>query len=305
MIEYSKSDGICMVRLNDPPLNAIGFELLEELVAAINRANAEEDVRGIIVTGGDRHFSAGADVNIFKEIESAEQAVRMSRIYQEAFDAVENSQKPCAAAVTGNVSGGALELAMACHFRVCTGRAKFNSPEVMLGINPGAGGTQRLPRLIGAEAALRMLLTAKPINADDALDLGLVDKVCEADELIETARDLLQSGKRPTATSRRTDKISDAETNDKAFKLAQGLIENGRPEIIAPKIIIEAVRTGLNDSYQAGLKAEQEAFAACMDTPATHNKIYLFFAMRKTDKSPELQAVSATKIAATAVVGTG
>jgi len=98
MIEYSKSDGICIVRLNNPPLNAIGFELLEELVAAVNRANAEEDVRGIIVTGGDSHFSAGADVNIFKEIDSAEEAVRMSRIYQEAFDAVENSQKPCAAA---------------------------------------------------------------------------------------------------------------------------------------------------------------------------------------------------------------
>ena len=307
MIEYSKSDGICIVRLNNPPLNAIGFELLEELVAAVNRANAEEDVRGIIVTGNDDHFSAGADVNIFKEIDSAEEAVRMSRIYQEAFDAVENSPKPCAAAVAGNVIGGALELAMACHFRACTRRTKFNSPEVMLGINPGAGGTQRLPRLIGAEAALKMILTAKAISADEALDLGLVDKVCEADELVATACELLQSGERRRAgvTSRRTDKISEAKANDEAFEQAQKLIENVRPEIIAPKRIIEAVRAGIDNSYQAGLKAEQEAFAECMETLATRNKIYLFFATRKTGKVPELEAQTPTRIATTAVVGTG
>jgi len=307
MIEYSKSDGICIVRLNNPPLNAIGFELLEELVAAVSRANAEKDVGGIIVTGGDSHFSAGADVNIFKEIDSAEEAVRMSRIYQEAFDAVENSQKPCAAAMAGNVIGGALELAMACHFRACTRRTKFNSPEVMLGINPGAGGTQRLPRLIGVEAALKMILTAKPINAGDALDLGLVDKVCEADELIETACELLQSGepRRAGVTSQRTDKISDSAANDEAFKQAQKLVEKVRPEIIAPNRIIEAVRTGIDDSYQAGLKKEQKAFAECMETPAARNKIYLFFATRKTGKVSDLQAASPAKITTTAVVGTG
>lgn len=304
MIEYSKSDGICIVRLNNPPLNAIGFEMLEELVAAFNRANAEEDVRGIIVTGGE-HFSAGADVNIFKEIGSADDAIRTSRIFQEAFDAVENSQKPCAAAMTGNVIGGALELAMACHFRVCARGTKFSFPEVTLGINPGAGGTQRLPRLIGVEAALRMLLTAKPINADEALELELVDKVCEADELIEMACDLLRSGKRPTVTSQRTAKVSDKAANDEAFRQAQQLMEKVRPEIIAPKKVIKAVRMGINDSYQAGLKAEQEAFAECMETLATRNKIYIFFATRKTDKIPELQAVSPMKIAATAVVGTG
>jgi len=305
MIEYSKSDGICIVRLNNPPLNAIGFELLEELVAAVSRANAEEDVRGIIVTGGDSHFSTGADVNIFKEIDSAEEAIRTSRIFQEAFDAVEDSQKPCAAAMAGNVIGGALELAMACHFRACTRRAKFNSPEVMLGINPGAGGTQRLPRLIGAEAALRMLLTAQPINAADALDLGLVDKVCEADELIETACELLRSCERPTVTSQRTDKISDSAVNDEAFKQAQKLVEKVRPEIIAPNRIIEAVRTGIDDSYQAGLKKEQETFAQCMETLATRNKIHLFFATRKTGTVSELQAASPAKITTTAVVGTG
>jgi len=304
MIEYSKSDGIATVRLNNPPLNAIGFEMIEELVAAFNRAGAEEDVRGVIVTGGE-HFSAGADVNIFKEIASVEDAIRTSRIFQESFEAVENSPKPCAAAMAGGVIGGALELAMACHFRVCVRGTKFSFPEVKLGINPGAGGTQRLPRLIGVEAALRMLLTAQRISAEDALGLGLVDRVCEADELIATACELLESGERPVMSSRRTDKIFGNEANEKTFRQAQELVGKGRPEIIAPGRIIEAVRTGINDSYQAGLKAEQEAFAECMETLAARNKIYLFFATRKTDKIPELQAVSAMKIAATAVVGSG
>ena len=119
MIEYSKSDGVCILRLDNPPINAIGFELLEALVAAVSRANAEEDVRGIIVTGGEEHFSAGADVNLFKQINWSHEAIRMSRIYQDAFDAVESSQKTCVAAVAGKVMGCALELAMACHFRVC------------------------------------------------------------------------------------------------------------------------------------------------------------------------------------------
>jgi len=244
-------------------------------------------------------------VNIFKEIDSAREATRVSRIFQESFEAVENSQKPCAAAMAGGVIGGALELAMACHFRVCTRGTKFSFPEVTLGINPGAGGTQRLPRLIGIEAALRMLLTAQPISADDALGLGLVDRVCETDELIATACELLESSERPTVSSRRTEKVYNVDANEEAFQQAQKLIENVRPEIIAPKKVIEAVRRGLNVSYQAGLKTEQEGFAECMETLATRNKIYLFFATRKTDKIPELQAVAPMKISATAVVGAG
>ncbi len=132
MIEYSKSDGVCTLRLDDPPLNAIGFELLEQLGAAVERANADEEVRGIIVTGTADHFSAGADVNLFSGISSAEEATEMSRIFQDALDTVENSHKPSVAAVTGRVMGCALELAMACRFRVCTRGSKFSNPEVTL-----------------------------------------------------------------------------------------------------------------------------------------------------------------------------
>jgi 3-hydroxyacyl-CoA dehydrogenase len=305
MIEYSKSDGVCILRLDNPPLNAIGFELLDELGAAFDRANADDDVRGIIVTGTTDHFSAGADVNLFDGVSSAEEAIEMSRIFQDALDRVENSQKPSAAAVAGKVMGCALELAMACRFRVCTHASKFSNPEVTLAVNPGAGGTQRLPRLIGLDVALQMLLTAKPIDAATALELGLVDAVCQGGQLIEIARGLLASDKTSVAASRRTDKVSDKKANGKAFEQAVKLIEKIRPEIIAPRNIIEAVRTGLDESYQAGLKKEQQSFAECMDTLATRNKIYIFFAGRKTVKVPELDQVTPAKIVTSAVVGTG
>ncbi len=305
MIEYSKADGICILRLDDPPLNAIGYELLEELVAAVDLANADDDVSGIIVAGTDDHFSAGADVNLFQGIASAEEAIEMSRIFQDALDAVEKSQKPSVAAVAGMVMGCALELAMACRFRVCGQETRFGNPEVTLGINPGAGGTQRLPRLVGAEAALGMLLTGKPIDAKSAVELGLVDAVCRSGELVETAREMLESGRTSVAASRRTDKVSDEAANDRAFEQSQKLVRKIRPEIIAPRKIVEAVRTGLDKSYRAGLKKEQQGFAECMDTLAARNKIYLFFAGRKTGKVPGLEQIAPAKIASAAVVGTG
>ena len=301
MIEYESSDGICVLRLNAPPVNTITLALLEELTAAIDRANADDDVRGIVITGGRAHFSAGADVNLFKGIASADEAVEISRVFQDAFGVVEDSAKPVAAAVAGRMMGSAVELALACHFRVCAHGTKFSMPEVNLGINPGAGGTGRLPRLIGPEAALRMLLTGRPIDAADARRLGLVDAVCDGEQLVDEASGLIQAADSWTKTSRRTDKIGDAA----ALEPARKLVAAGRDEIIAPAVILQAVETGLTESFPAGLLAEQRGFADCMATPATRNKIYLFFAVRETAKVPDIADARPAAISTAAVVGMG
>lgn len=304
MIETTTSDGVCTLRLSAPPLNAFTFEILDMLRALIDQANADDAVRGIVITGDAKHFSAGADIRMLQEVACADDAVRISRVFQEAFQAVEDSAKPVAAAVGGKVLGGALELAMACHLRVCTEQTTFRMPEVQLGINPGAGGTGRLPRLVGTAEALKMLLTAGAVNAFDAKELGLADTVCEGGQLVETARDLVLScdGVR---TSERTEKIADEAANEAAFEKAEKRLARGRPEIIAPREIIEAVRTGLTESFEAGMQAERQGFARCMDTPATRNRIYLFFATRKTSKAPALEGVAASEISTTAVVGMG
>ena len=145
---------------------------------------------------------------MFQRVASADEAIEISRVFQSAFGLVEDSAKPVAAAVAGRMMGGAVELAMACHFRVCAHGTKFSMPEVNLGINPGAGGTQRLPRLIGLEAAMPMLLTGRPIDAAEARRLGLVDVVCDGEQLVDEAAELVRAADSHVKTRCRTDKLS-------------------------------------------------------------------------------------------------
>jgi len=305
MIDYSVSDGVCVLRLDCPPVNAITPALLEALRSAIRRADSDEQAAGIVITGGERHFSAGADVGLFREIARAEDAIRTSRLFQEAFGRVEDAAKTVVAAVAGRLMGGALELAMACHFRVCDEASTFSMPEVTLGINPGAGGTQRLCRLIGPGEALKMLLTGQAIHARRALELGLVDEVRPAREVLERAKAVARSAPGPRRTGRRTEKIQDPRANEAALAEAEALLGNVRPEIIAPRKIVEAVRTGLAESFEAGLRAEQQAFAECMDTAAARNRIYLFFATRRMGKAAEVADAEPAEVTRAAVVGMG
>jgi 3-hydroxyacyl-CoA dehydrogenase len=303
-IDFSVTEGRCVLRLNNPPVNTITLSMLEEFRSALRRANADDSVRSLVITGMPGHFSAGADVGLFHGIKTAEDAGRLSRVFQEAFQEVEDSAKPVAAAVAGKMMGGALELAMACHVRVCERGTMFSMPEVNLGINPGAGGTQRLPRLVGVEAALKMLLTGQALNATEAAAVGLVDEVCDAPDLVACAARLLAANTL-RKTRDRTDKVSDCAANDIAFAQAAKRIAGTRPELIAPSVILEAVRIGLEKSFDAGLRAEQELFARCMDTLATRNKIHVFFATRDTAKVPDLGEAQSRPVARVAVIGMG
>ena len=305
-INYSVSEGLCVLRLSAPPVNAITPAMLDELRESIRRANGDEQVRGIVITGTGKHFSAGADVGLFRDITRAQEALRISRLFQEAFGEVEDSGKRVAAAVAGKVMGSALELPMACHVRVCERGSWLGMPEVKLGINPGGGGTQRLPRLVGVEAALRMLLGGEPLDAAAALALGLVDAVCDARDAIACAAGLLRSAAaEPRKTRCRLEKVADRAANEAAFDEARRRLAGGRAEILAPSLILEAVRTGLVESFEAGLRKEQEAFARCMDTLPARNRIHVFFATREAPKVPGLPEAPAPGVARVAVIGMG
>ena len=299
-IASSVAAGISFLRLNAPPVNTLTPALLDELRAAVRLANTDANVRGIVIVGTPEHFSAGADVAIFRDIRDDADAIRISRVFQEAFQEIEDSVKPVVAAVAGKMMGGALELAMACHARVCAPGTVFSMPEVNLGINPGAGGTQRLPRLIGVEAALKMLLTGQPIKADEALKLGLVDAVCEAGDSLEKA-----AGVRVLAGSASPQKTRDRSPANASFTEAEKLVARSRPELIAASVVLECVCTGVEKSFDAGLRAEQEGFARCMATPATRNKIHVFFATRDTAKVQELAGIASHPVSRVAVIGAG
>ncbi|MFN7457627.1 MAG: enoyl-CoA hydratase/isomerase family protein, partial [Gemmatimonas sp.] len=188
---FDVADRIATITVNRPDkLNALNDATIAELGRAIDEANARADVAAVLLTGAGRSFIAGADISEL-ESQSPLEAQRRARVGQAIFRRFETSPKPTVAAINGFALGGGCELAMACHVRLASDKAKLGQPEVKLGIVPGYGGTQRLPRLVGRGAALRLLLTGDMIDAAEALRLGLVDQVVAPEALLDTARTLL------------------------------------------------------------------------------------------------------------------
>ncbi|MCE2954635.1 MAG: enoyl-CoA hydratase/isomerase family protein [Gemmatimonas sp.] len=188
---FDVADRIATITVNRPDkLNALNDATIAELGRAIDEANARADVAAVLLTGAGRSFIAGADISEL-ESQSPLEAQRRARAGQAIFRRFETSPKPTVAAINGFALGGGCELAMACHVRLASDKAKLGQPEVKLGIVPGYGGTQRLPRLVGRGAAHRLLLTGDMIDAAEALRLGLVDQVVAPEALLDTARALL------------------------------------------------------------------------------------------------------------------
>jgi len=191
-LTFGVADRIATITVNRPDkLNALNDATIAELGAAIADARMRQDVGGVIVTGAGRAFAAGADIAEMRS-QSSFVAKGRARAGQDVFDQIESCPKPVLAAVNGFALGGGCELAMACHVRLASEHARFGQPEVKLGLIPGYGGTQRLPRLIGKGRALQLLLTGEVIDADEAYRIGLVNRVVHAAELLGAAQILLR-----------------------------------------------------------------------------------------------------------------
>jgi enoyl-CoA hydratase len=192
LLTFAVADRIATITVNRPDkLNALSDATIAELGRAIDEARDRDDVAGVLLTGAGRAFVAGADIAELSSQSSAE-AKRRSRRGQEVFRRFETSPKPTVAAVNGFALGGGCELAMACHVRIASEQAKFGQPEVKLGIVPGYGGTQRLPRLIGKGRAMQLLLTGEMIDAQEAYRIGLVNRIVPASELLAAAEGMLR-----------------------------------------------------------------------------------------------------------------
>ena len=232
---YEKKDGIAYVTLNRPKvLNALNQRTWQDLRAAFEDARDDATVRGVILTGaGDKAFIAGADISEIAHI-TAVDAERSSRYGQDVLTLVENLGKPVIAAVNGFALGGGCETAMACSIRVASEHARFGQPEVTLGIIPGGGGTQRLPRLVGKGRALQLILSGAMITAQEAYRIGLVDEVVPATDLIPRAEAILKQ------------------------------IFANAP--VAIKFSLEAVNRGLETSQAEGMALEASLFGLCAGT---------------------------------------
>jgi enoyl-CoA hydratase/carnithine racemase len=189
-VRVESADGIATIRLDRPKMNALSAQVQDEIAAAAAQVSADDAVRAVIVYGGERVFAAGADIKEMATMGYPAMAARSAAL-QASFTAVADIPKPVVAAVTGYALGGGLELALCADFRVLGESAKVGQPEILLGIIPGAGGTQRLPRLIGPAKAKDLIFTGRHVAADEALAIGLADKVVPDGEVYQAARDMV------------------------------------------------------------------------------------------------------------------
>jgi enoyl-CoA hydratase/carnithine racemase len=179
-----RPDGVALVRLDRPPLNALSLALLAELVEVARELALDADVKAVVVAGNERTFAVGAEISEFGGPEAAQ---TVADTFRGALDAIAAIPRPVIAAIGGFALGGGLELAIACDLRVASNRAKVGQPEILLGIIPGAGGTQRLTRLVGPARAKELVWSGRQVRADEALAIGLVDRVAGAEETVDAA----------------------------------------------------------------------------------------------------------------------
>src|SRR5690349_4898415 len=181
LIRYTVTDRVAVITIDNPPVNALSPAVWTGIDEAVARANADPSAEAIVLIGAGTTFIAGADIKVFETLKTRDDSLARSANTHALLRGLEDSSKPLVAAIHGNALGGGMEVAMACHFRMASSDARVGQPEVLLGIIPGAGGTQRLPRLAGVELALQMCTDGKPIPAPKAKAAGMIDEVAEAD----------------------------------------------------------------------------------------------------------------------------
>ncbi|WP_267269531.1 3-hydroxyacyl-CoA dehydrogenase NAD-binding domain-containing protein [Pseudomonas protegens] len=301
IVESALHGNILVLTLNNPPVNALGVEIRRGLLAAIDSANDNPAVKAILLVGAGRHFCGGADIREFGQTPQAP-------ALPEVVKRIEDSSKPVLAAIQGVALGGGLEVALAAHYRLATGSARLGLPEVLLGLLPGAGGTQRLPRLIGAKAALELMLSGRHLSAKEALDLGLVDRLGDSDDALAEGlaymRQLLAQG----ATARRTrdaQALSEPAAQRQAIDAARQQATQKSQGLLSPLHIIQAVEAALDQSFEDGLREERRLFLECLDSPQRAGLVHAFFAEREVLKAPETRAAAPRAITRVGVVGGG
>ncbi|WP_404938603.1 3-hydroxyacyl-CoA dehydrogenase NAD-binding domain-containing protein [Pseudomonas sp. JDS08PS003] len=301
IVETALHGNILVLTLNNPPVNALGVEIRGGLLAAIDSASNNPAVDALLLVGAGRHFCGGADI---REFGKTPQAPALPEVVKR----IEDSSKPVLAAIQGVALGGGLEVALAAHYRLATGSARLGLPEVLLGLLPGAGGTQRLPRLIGAKAALELMLSGRHLSAKEALDLGLVDRLGDSDDALAEGlaylRQLLAQG----ATVRRTrdaQALSEPAAQREAIDAARQQATQKSRGLLSPLHIIQAVEAALDQSFEDGLREERRLFLECLDSPQRAGLVHAFFAEREVLKAPETRAAVPRAIARVGVVGGG
>jgi 3-hydroxyacyl-CoA dehydrogenase len=295
---YSVRDGVAVVTLNNPPVNGLGSVLRPGIMAGIRKAEADPAVKALVLIGSAKAFSGGADI---REFNTPKMGVPPS--LPEINDAQDAFPKPMIAAIGGFALGGGLELALGCHYRVALPKSQLGLPEVKLGLLPGSGGTQRLPRMVGAAQAIQMMTTGNPISAEKALQLGLVDEIVQGD-LLQGAIAFASKAKAPRRIRDMSVKV---EGDPKAFfEKARADVARASRGFPAPLEIVACVEAAATKPFDEGRKEERERFAKLVEGTESKALRHMFFAERQTTKIPDVPEDTPTReIKRAAVIGAG
>jgi 3-hydroxyacyl-CoA dehydrogenase len=307
LVQLTRDKDVAIITINNPPVNALSPGVAQGIAQAIEQASKDDAIKAVVLIGAGRTFVAGADIKEFGKITSGKTqrgAGLLPLLLQ-----IEDVQKPVVVAIHGSAFGGGLELAMAGHYRVAAPKAQLGQPEVKLGIIPGAGGTQRLPRLVGVAKAVEMCAEGNPITAQEALKLGLVDQLIEGDLLpgaIAFSRDSAAKPLRKTRERNDKDKLGVPEQNASVFAAAREKAHTKQRGMIAPLAAIDAVEAATRPSFEEGCQVERKLFDECLFSDQSKSLIHAFFGEREVAKIPDIPKETALlPVNSVAVVGAG
>src|SRR6266581_7445094 len=304
LVQLTKNNDVAIITINNPPVNALSPGVPEGIAEAIEQLQEDGDIQTAVLIGSGRTFIAGADIKEFGKMTAGKS--RGPGLLPLLLK-IEDCRKPVVMAIHGTAFGGGLELAMAGHYRVAAPSAQVGQPEVKLGLIPGAGGTQRLPRLAGVAKAVEMCAGGNPITAQDALKFGILDRLMEGDLLagaVAFARGV--AGKPAPKTRERKEKLGTAAQNAPIFAAARENARKKQRGLMAPLAAIDAMEAATKLSFEEGCETERKLFAECLFSDQSKALIHVFFGEREVAKIPDVpKETPIIPVNSAAVVGAG
>ena len=298
-----KDGNISIITLNSPPVNALSAPVREGLHKGISEARNDKETEAIVIICEGRTFIAGADISEFGKEPKGPSLFEVQEF-------IEDSDKPVIAAIHGTALGGGLEVALTCHYRIAVPSAKCGLPEVNLGLLPGAGGTQRLPRVVGVEKALQMVTSGQHVPAKQCLEMGLIDEMSNEDNLrqdsIGFAKKIVSENRPLVKISEMNDKVEAARGNENIFKDFRASIARKARGYLAPEYNIQCIEAAVNKSFSEGIKVERKLFMELVTGTQSAAQRYAFFAQRQVAKIPDIEPDTEIKpFTSIGVIGAG
>ncbi len=302
---------VAVVTIDSPPVNSLSRPVVSGMLDAVKRANADPAIKAIVLRGAGENFIAGADIGELQEAAAGRSRLQPGESLSQSLEEIERNAKPIVMAIDGFALGGGFEVALAGHWRVGTTRCRVGLPELTLGLIPGAGGTQRLPRIVGLQVAAEMMLTSNERRGREALELGIIQEMVEHEKLLDVAkaaaRKLAAGSLKPIRLSQDSSRLGTADEARQMVEVAKSMMGDKGRNLVHPHLCLDAILCGVTDGYAKGLARETENFSKCLASPQAQGMIHMFFASRAAPKVPGVtdQNFPAVKFAKVGVLGGG